>query len=218
MQVDTVTTAPQEKIKIPKAKHWAGCTLNNPTAIHEATFITGVQPIADYYVYGHEVGASGTPHLQFMVCFKTQKALTALKKILPTAHWEVKSPKSTMVQASDYCKKGMFGLTLTSLSTASSHILDGKFVEYGVLPLDQSVAGRKVIMDHYEDTLVKAKEGRIDEIMPEHQIRYYGTVKKIEADNKKMPDDLLWEEGEQPNLWIWGPTSMLNRVKDKPYK
>jgi len=39
-------------------------------------------------LYGKEKGASGTPHLQGYVTFKQQKRLSALKKLLPTAHWE----------------------------------------------------------------------------------------------------------------------------------
>jgi len=112
--MDTVTTAPEttKPDRGPLAKHWAGCTLNNPTAADEACWLAKVQPLADYYVYGKEIGASGTPHFQFMVCFKTAKRLTAVTKLFPTkAHWEMKSPTSTMIQASDYCKKvGSFDL------------------------------------------------------------------------------------------------------------
>lgn len=119
MQVETVTTAPQttQTTANPSGKHWAGCTLNNWTPAHEASFLANIQPIADYYVYGKEVGASGTPHLQFMVCFKKQTRLSAVRKLLP-AIWFVKSPRSTMQQASDYCKK------------------DGNFIEFGTLPQD----------------------------------------------------------------------------------
>jgi len=104
MEVDTVTTAPQNKG--PQARHWAGCTLNNPTAADEACFLAKIAPIADYYVYGREQGESGTPHFQFMVCFKSVKRLSAVTKLFPNkAHWEMKSSLSTMQQASDYCKK-----------------------------------------------------------------------------------------------------------------
>lgn len=112
--MDTVTTAPETTSKKvdrgPLAKHWAGCTLNNYTAVDEAAFLAKISPLADYYVYGKEVGDKGTPHLQFMVCFKTAKRMTAVQKLLKAA-WFVKSPFSTMVQASDYCKKvGSFDL------------------------------------------------------------------------------------------------------------
>lgn len=131
--MDTVTTAPEtttEKPKVCKAKHWAGCTLNNYTAVQEAAFIANIQPLADYYVYGREVGPkNGVPHLQFMVCFKKQTSSVATQKLLK-ATWIVKSAKSTMKQASDYCKK------------------DGNFVEWGTLPEDQKTAGLKVIKDN----------------------------------------------------------------------
>jgi len=55
MQVETVTTAPQTTQKVAKAKHWAGCTLNNYTPQDEARFLANIQPLADYYVYGKEV-------------------------------------------------------------------------------------------------------------------------------------------------------------------
>lgn len=113
MDHNTITTAPENvgnvkkgnpKPNVPKAKHWAGCTLNNYSDVDEAKFTAVIRPIADYYVYGKEVGESGTPHLQFMVCFKKQTSLTACLKI-HRCHWEVKSSKSTMQEASDYCKK-----------------------------------------------------------------------------------------------------------------
>lgn len=125
-----------------------------------------------------------------MICFKAKKKLSVIKKIFPTAHLEIKSPKSTMKEASDYCKKDMI------------------FIEWGTLPEDQKTAGLKVIADKYADTIAKAKQGRVEEIEPEHQLRYYKTIKCIEHDNKKMPTDLTWSEGNQPNFWIYGPTSM----------
>lgn len=67
----------------------------------------------------------------------------------------------------------------------------------------------KVIADKYTDTISKAKAGKIDEIVPEHQLRYYKTIKQIQKDNKKMPESLTWSEGNQPNLWIYGPTGMF---------
>jgi len=204
--MDTVTTAPEiitrntpilQLSRGPLAKHWAGCTIPNYTEQDIAAFLVNIQPLADYYVYGEEISPdTKLPHLQFMVCFKTAKRLTAVKKLIPTqGHWETKSPKSTMLQASDYCKK------------------DGRFTEFGTLPLDQQTAGLKKIKDMYDDTLTKAKSGQIETIFPEHQIRYYSTIKKIEADSKAMPKNLEWKEGEQPNFWIYGPTSMFIKIK-----
>lgn len=49
-----------------------------------------------------EVGEEGTPHLQGAVTWKTAMRLTALKKLSPTAHWEVAMAKEA---AFLYCAK-----------------------------------------------------------------------------------------------------------------
>lgn len=190
MEVETVTTAPQTTQttqKVAKAKHWAGCTLNNYTPQDEACFLAKIQPLADYYIYGKEVGAKGTPHLQFMVCFKKQTSSVAVQKLLKAA-WFVKSANSTMQQASDYCKK------------------DGNFVEFGTLPLDQTVKSRQIIADKYADTIAKAKADNMKDIIPEHQLRYYKTIKAIQADHKIIPKNLTWKD--TPNIWVYGDTGM----------
>lgn len=93
----------------PLAKHWAGCTINNYTPLDLMCFEVAIKPLADYFVYGKEIGDTGTPHLQFMVCFKAKKTLVTVKKLIQTqGHWEPKHLKSTMLRASNYCKKGIF--------------------------------------------------------------------------------------------------------------
>jgi len=222
LDMETVTTAPQTthsaivfgqsvqaiKKHNPKAKHWAGCTMPNPT---DADFkaIEAIKPLVDYFVFGKEIGAGGLAHLQFMVCFKTQRTLTAVKKLFPTqAHWEVKSSRSTMKRSSDYCKKGDQSKDeWEEWHEAGIHFgQNADFIEYGTLPLDQKTAGLKVIADNYADTIAKAKTGNIEDILPEHQLKYYGTIKKMQADHKKMPENLTWKDNEPPNLWIHGKT------------
>jgi len=60
--------------------------------------------IYDYLIYGHEVAASGTPHLQGYVCFKTPQRMSSLKKILARASWRVAG--GTPQQNKEYCSKG----------------------------------------------------------------------------------------------------------------
>lgn len=53
-------------------------------------------------IVGKEVGESGTPHLQGTVVFDGAKRMSALKKLLPKAHWEI----CRDIDASwTYCKK-----------------------------------------------------------------------------------------------------------------
>ena len=65
----------------------------------------------NYYVFGIEVGETGTPHLQGYFELSRRMRFTAIKKILPRAHLEKR--KGTNEQAITYCKK------------------DGKFTEQG---------------------------------------------------------------------------------------
>lgn len=87
-------------------KWWFG-TLNNYT---ELEWIGMKAYKCDYCVIGKEVGKQGTPHLQFVFKFHSDKKLEVLKKAFSRAHWEpCKSPKDTI----EYCKK------------------DGDFYQYG---------------------------------------------------------------------------------------
>lgn len=168
-----------------RAKHWAGCTIPNYTEVDLAKFVAN-QDIMDYYCFGREVGAGGLKHLQAMFSFKKQTSLSAVKKLW-NGHFEVM--RGTFEQARNYCIK------------------DGDFEEYGVLPLDQKVAGLAKIADKYADTISKAKSGNIEEIEPEHQLRYYRTIKAIAEDNRKAPPHLTHTRVNSPNFWIYGPTN-----------
>jgi len=75
-----------------------------------------------YIIFGREVGASGTPHLQGYVHFKNTRLLKQVKAILgPRYHIERRM--GSLSQAIDYCKK------------------DGEYTEIGRKPLDQKEKG-----------------------------------------------------------------------------
>lgn len=56
-----------------------------------------------YMLFGEEVGDNGTPHLQGYLEFNSPIRLNALKRVLPTAHFEV-ARQSAQVNC-DYCSK-----------------------------------------------------------------------------------------------------------------
>lgn len=92
----------------PKAKHWC-FTLNNYT---QADLDRLSQPIdgIDYLVFGKEVGASGTPHLQGTVCFQSRKRRCQIIDLIGQAHFTI---TRHLHQSIEYCKK------------------DGDFIELG---------------------------------------------------------------------------------------
>lgn len=75
-------------------------TLNNYTPDEEKSLW---ELDSTYHVIGHEVGDSGTPHLQGYVEFGSQRTFASLKSSFPRLHMEAR--KGTPQQAADYCKK-----------------------------------------------------------------------------------------------------------------
>ena len=165
-----------------RAKHWC-LTINNYTQVDEALFNN--PPLFKYAVYGREKGENGTPHLQAFVTMWKQTDLSAMKKIFPRAHLEIKRGK--VQEAAAYCKKDM------------------DFQEYGVMPLEQNEAGGEAHKEKWEIAKNLAIEGKLDEIDPKIFVQHYGTLKKIRSDYEEIPKDLEWTD-KPPNQWIYGPT------------
>jgi len=170
----------------------------------------------EYYVACPEVGAQGTPHIQFSISFKKQVRFTALCKMFkePGSDDTIKvrlfKTKGTHKQASDYCKKGEYSWVSGS-STNHEDPLFGlnvspDLIEYGTLPLDQHVAGGKATEDLWALNMSLALAGEWDELTPKHQVLYRSHYEKYVDTKRPPPRKLTWKRGESPNLWIYGPT------------
>lgn len=184
MDADFDTSKPEDTMG--QAKHWI-VVINNPQPIDEAQLLM-LQPKLTYSIVADETGAQGTPHLQCYLVFKNKMRFNSLKKLLPRAWLGIK--KGTCKQASDYCKK------------------DGKFVEFGHLPEEQTAKATRISAETWAQTKKLALEGNLEEITPQHFVQYYGTLVKIADDHadKSAPVDLIWENNLPPNEWIWGDT------------
>mgnify|MGYP000467318534 CR=1 FL=1 len=98
-----------------RGRRWV-FTLNNPSTEEIESTKTNLQhDDVRYGIFGREVGASGTPHLQGFIIFKNAKSLRALRQRYgPRGHYEL--ARGTSIQARDYCKK------------------DGSYEEFGDFP------------------------------------------------------------------------------------
>jgi hypothetical protein len=77
-------------------------TLNNPELDELGMIEALIEGGAKEYVFQLEKGESGTPHYQGFVSMVARQRATAMKKILPRAHWEqAKNPGA----ARNYCRK-----------------------------------------------------------------------------------------------------------------
>lgn len=97
-------------VMVCRSKHRAFCfTLNNYTDVQIDDFKDFV---CQYLVFGKEVGAQGTPHLQGYICFKHPRSFEAVRRQLAPAHVEVAqgSAESNYVyctKAGDFWEKGV---------------------------------------------------------------------------------------------------------------
>ncbi len=140
-------------------------------------------------VFGREVGESGTPHLQGAAIFTESRTLSWWKTQIPGGHFEMM--RGPAHKAFSYCKK------------------DQDFETFGEVPMSRSEASRH----RWECALQSAKDGKIEEIDPELQVRYYATFHRIHQDSlslkRKCPDISLKPWQQQ----IW--TLLLNEPDDR---
>lgn len=135
---------------------------------------------ASYLIFGKEVGASGTPHLQGYIVFNSNKALTGVKKIHSAAHWE--KAKGDPQSNRTYCSK------------------EGDFVELGIMPMSQKRKG-EVESERWELARKSAKSGDFDSIPADIYMRTFSACHKIHQLHQSAPASL----GELQNVWLWGP-------------
>lgn len=77
-------------------------TYNNPADVHLGGRFD--IPLVKYLVYQLEVGASGTPHLQGLVCFHTLKSFGQVKALFPVGV-HIEKMRGTLKQARAYAMK-----------------------------------------------------------------------------------------------------------------
>lgn len=115
----------------PKAKQWC-FTLNNYTPADLDNLSSPPQEEVAYLIYGKEVGASGTPHLQGTVCFQSRKRLRQVIQIIGQAHCSI---TRNLLQSIEYCKK------------------EGDFFEFGNIPNQES--GKRTDIEAFKETVKK---------------------------------------------------------------
>jgi len=127
-----------------------------------------------YLVYGREVGASGTPHLQGYVEWKNARGLP--KEVLQKAHWEPR--RGTPEQAATYCKK------------------DGVFVEFGEVPKQGK---RSDLIEVAERVRDGASLQEVAEESPGTVVRYHRgleAIRLMRMKDRTEPPKVVWIWGE----------------------
>lgn len=162
-----------------------------------------------YLVYGYEVGAEGTPHLQCYVELEKLSRRSAIVKAVPrAAKVEPRYQHSTAEQASNYCKK------------------DGNYVEDGTIstarmlagssPKQKSIKNKDAIMvmsaPNKEDAIALARS-----LMPHdwllHSTAIENSLNKLFTtphQHRYQPSDfecpMLTEDDKKLAILLWGPS------------
>lgn len=139
--------------------------------------IEKLQETCEYYIYGKEVGESGTPHLQGFVRFKNGITFARIKQLLPRAHIEVQ--RGTPFEAAEYCKK------------------EGDYVEWG--ELKSGARSTKQRWSAIIDAAERGDMGFIKSEFPSEYLRYHDKLLRLRVRQSGILDNL-------ENEWWYGPT------------
>jgi len=172
-------------------------TVNNYTDEdeHQVYAMAWEHPVR-YIVVGKEVGESGTPHLQGFVCFKHQLALSSVKALFPTAHFEEK--RGTFQQAADYCKK------------------EGNYFEWGTLPMESGIAGAAAMDALMQEACECIRNGDYKSI-PYAATHFIKAAEYRVLKETQQERNLQTIEGEMEHLWYYGKagTGKSRKARDE---
>jgi len=160
-----------------QSKYWC-YTLNNYTEEQYEAF--KLVP-AQYHVFGREVGACGTPHLQGYIEFEKAIRMNGVKNALGTERVHLELRKAKAHEAAAYCKK------------------DGEFHEYGTPP---TVIAKKVDSKvRWLEVLRACQAGNWSWVEENEPYLWLLQEKKIRS-HFKCPKSIDVLDNE----WIYGPT------------
>jgi len=163
-----------------KARSWA-FTINNWTQSDEDA-LAALRGSYKYLVVGREGKDTDTPHLQCYVTFKSPRALSGLKKLLPRAHLEIANGNAQ--SNLDYCSK------------------EGDFCEDGVLPSCPKAQGATE-KRRWDEIRIAAEEGRVEDIPDE--IRF-NQPRIIEYHYRQAQKRIKLVDSTTHHLWYYGGT------------
>lgn len=150
-------------------RHWVFTVFANEVVFFD-------HPDVVYCIFGNEkCPTTGKWHKQGYVCFSKRKRLTALKKVDPTAHWEMK--RGTVSEAIKYCKK------------------DGDFYEHGEPPVEERSNGNV-----YSECIKLAESGDLESIKDQYPGQYLRYKRTFEG-MLKYP---LANLSEPRGYWVHG--------------
>ena len=165
-------------------------TINNYVT-EDGTVESFPDVLCSYLIEAHELGESGTPHIQGYCQLKVAMTLNQMKKFCPTAHFEV--ARGTPYQNYLYCAKGdqSHAEWTESKEEGPNYGKNASFLEWGLRPKAPINAHKKKARDTTYDQALAAptvREGM--EIVKKQKARDYclhGDAIERHLKNAKSP-------------------------------
>lgn len=172
--------------KRPEALNWC-FTLNNPSKDDEDSLVDTLP--YQYLIFQYEMGEGETMHMQGYFVLQRKMRLTALKKLLPTAHFEIR--QGTHEEAKRYCCK-------------ADTRQDGPY-EYGS---EKGIAKKKGQRTDILKLKADIDAGKTyEEIADDNFGNWLRYEKGIRSYRNLKTKDRKFEQGEKPKIIIyWGPS------------
>lgn len=182
----------RQPVNNERTMNWFG-TLNN----YSADDVTWFRQLIDnddkarYVIFGRETGEAGTPHLQFVICFRVLQSFRQVKLYKPRAHWEI---CRSLHRAIEYCKK------------------EGDWEEFGDKPRSQAQKG-EAEKERWREIVALAKAGELQTLSEKYpqayltQIQNIIRVQTIEVRNTRLV------EASTLHYWFVGPTGTGKSLK-----
>lgn len=131
-------------------------TLNNPS-LSEFQEMLGKLTSAAWAVVGLEVGAGGTPHLQFTARFKDAKTRSAWSKYLP--HCWIAACRGTESHCEKYCKKGQSFVEINQANFCPGQGTRFDLERAAIAVRDEGAAGMAEVIANAPQTFVRFHAG-----------------------------------------------------------
>lgn len=175
----------------PQGQRW--CFTHNNYTDDDQEFVCQLlaSPEVRYGVYGREVGANGTPHLQGFVIFKDRVRFNSVKERFGVLNVHLELARGTSLQASEYCKK------------------DGDFEEFGSPPSQGQRNDFAELKEWILEQPTKPTSAQLAREFPQLFLKYGRIMEWVDA---IYPKPTL-EEGE-PRNWQRDLESKLERDPD----
>lgn len=181
----------------PKRSRSYSFTLNNYNETHIAC-LTNEHMRSRYIVYGKEVGATGTPHLQGLIYFDS---LRSMKQVHERCGGLSLSKTLHMKQSIAYCMKGIqsheewdqLGVLGPNYGKDADIFEDG----------DRPTQGKRTDLHDVADAIEEGTKIRdIAAAFPTTYIKYHAGIERLAKRLRTDPPDL----SECNNEWFYGPS------------